>query len=178
LVVANDKPHKNLDLMLRSFHLARRTHRFPGQLVLVGGVSEDHALAHRAHRLGIADHVRCLGRIPQQHLHALYHMSALLLHVALYEGFGLPILEAMRAGLPVVTSNYGAMREIGEGVARLVNPLDVNEVAAALQRVLVDDPLRRRMVEAGRRRADTFSWERAVDGTVEAYRQALGEGRS
>jgi alpha-1,3-rhamnosyl/mannosyltransferase len=178
LVVANDKPHKNLDLMLRSFHLARRTHRFPGQLVLVGGVSEDHVLAHRAHRLGIADHVRCLGRIPQQHLHALYHMSALLLHVALYEGFGLPILEAMRAGLPVVTSNYGAMREIGEGVARLVNPLDVNEVAAALQRVLVDDPFRRRMVEAGRRRADTFSWERAVDGTVDAYRQALGEGRS
>jgi glycosyltransferase involved in cell wall biosynthesis len=178
LVVANDKPHKNLDLTLRAYHLARRVHGLPGQLVLVGGVGNDHELAHRVRRLGISDSVRCVGRIPQQHLHALYHMSAVLVHAALYEGFGLPILEAMRAGLPVVTSNVGAMREIGEGAARLVNPLDVNEVAAALQRVLVDDPLRRRMVEAGRRRADTLSWDRTVDGTVDTYRQALGEGAS
>jgi glycosyltransferase involved in cell wall biosynthesis len=175
LVVANDKPHKNLEVVLRSYHLARRQHGMPGQLVLVGGVAEDHPLAQRAARLGLEGHIRCLGRVPQPHLHALYHLSEVLLHVALYEGFGLPILEAMRAGLPVVTSNLGAMREIGEGAARLVNPLDVAEVAAALERVLVDDALRQRMVEAGRRRADLLSWERTVDGTLEAYRQALGE---
>ena len=81
----------------------------------------------------------------------------------------------MRAGLPVITANLGAMRELGEGVARLVNPMDVNEVAGALERVLVDDPLRRRMVEAGRKRAETMTWRRTVDNTVAAYRQALGE---
>jgi alpha-1,3-rhamnosyl/mannosyltransferase len=175
LVVANDKPHKNLDVVLRAYHLAMRRHRVPGQLVFVGGVEPSSRLAARAERLGMAEHVRFLGRVPQSHLRALYHVAAVLLHVALYEGFGLPILEAMRAGLPVVTSNVGAMRELGEDAARLVNPLDVGEVARAVEQVLVDDPLRRRMVEAGRRRAERLTWERTVDETVAAYRRALGE---
>ncbi len=175
LVVSNDKPHKNLDGVLRAYHLACREHGLPGQLVFVGGPDDDHALAHRARRMGLGARVRCLGRVPLEDLYGLYHTSAVLLHVALYEGFGLPVLEAMRSGLPVVTSNLGAMREVGEGAARLVNPLDIAEVAAALERVLVDDPLRRRMIEAGRKRAEVLTWDRAVDGTVAAYRQALGE---
>jgi glycosyltransferase involved in cell wall biosynthesis len=176
LVVSNDKPHKNLDVVLRAFHLARRDRGLPGQLVMVGGVGPDHQLERRAERLGLRDFVRCLGRVSHPQLRALYHLSAVLLHVARYEGFGLPVLEAMRAGLPVVTSNLGAMREIGEGAARLVNPLDVAEIAEALERVVVDDPLRRRMVEAGTRRAESLSWERTVEGTLETYRKVLGEG--
>lgn len=176
LVVANDKPHKNLDMVLRAYHLAVRRHRIPGQLVFVGGVEPSSRLASRAECLGLADRVRFLGRVPQSHLWALYHVAAVLLHIALYEGFGLPLLEAMGTGLPVVTSNVGAMRELGEDVARLVNPLDVNEVAAAVEQVLVDDPLRQRMTDAGRRRAERMTWERTVDMTVEAYRRALGEG--
>ncbi len=174
-VVANDKPHKNLDMVLRSYHRAVRHHRIPGQLVFVGGVEPSSRLAARAEHLGLSDRVRFLGRVPQTHLRALYHVAAVLLHISLYEGFGLPVLEAMGAGLPVVTSNIGAMRELGEDVARLVNPLDVDEVAAAVEQVLVDDPLRRRMIEAGRRRAERMTWERTVDKTVEAYRRALGE---
>jgi len=175
-VVANDKPHKNLDVVLRAYHLAVRRHRIPGQLVFVGGVEPSSRMARRAARLGLTDRVRFLGRVPQSHLRALYHVAAVLLHISLYEGFGLPVLEAMGAGLPVVTSNVGAMRELGEDVARLVNPLDVDEVAGAVEQVLVDDPLRRRMIEAGRRRAERLTWERTVDKTVEAYRRALGEG--
>jgi alpha-1,3-rhamnosyl/mannosyltransferase len=174
VVVANDKPHKNLDVVLRSYHLAVRRHRIPGQLVFVGGVDPSSRLAIRAERLGLHDRVRFLGRVPQSHLWALYHVAAVLLHISLYEGFGLPVLEAMGAGLPVVTSNVGAMQELGEDAARLVNPLDVDEVAKAVEQVLVDDPLRRRMVEAGRKRAERLTWERTVDETVEAYRRALG----
>ena len=81
----------------------------------------------------------------------------------------------MCAGLPVVTSNLGAMCELGEGAARLVNPLEVDEVAEALERVLVDDPLRRRMIDAGRKKADSMSWDRTVEETVAVYRLALGE---
>lgn len=175
LVVSNDKPHKNLDVTLRAFELACRKNSIPGQLILVGGVGPDHPLAERAVRAGLGDRVHALGRISQSDLRALYHLSAVLLHVARYEGFGLPILEAMCAGLPVVTSNVGAMRELGEGAARLVNPMDVTEIAAALERVLVDDPLRRRMIDAGHRRAETLTWERTVEGTLATYRRALGE---
>lgn len=174
LVVGNDKPHKNFDLVLRAFHLARRRHRLPGQLVFVGGVRPDGRIASRCQRLGLEDRVRFLGRVPGAHLHAVYHVAAVLLHAALYEGFGLPILEAMRVGLPVITSNLGAMRELGEGAARLVNPLDVDEVAGAVERVLVDDPLRRRMIEAGRRKAENLTWERMTAETVAVYRDAVG----
>jgi glycosyltransferase involved in cell wall biosynthesis len=175
LVVANDKPHKNLDLVLRAYHLAVREHRIPGQLVFLGGADAKSRLRVRAERLGLGDRVRLLGKVPRDDLHTLYHVAAALLHVSLYEGFGLPVLEAMCAGLPVVTSNLGAMRELGEGAARLVNPLEVDEVAEALERVLVDDPLRRRMIDAGRKKADTMGWDRTVEETVAVYRLALGE---
>jgi len=175
-VVANDKPHKNVETALRAFHVAVRRHRIPGQLVLVGGFPPGGGLEARAVRMGLEGRVRCLGRVPARDLRGLYHLAAVLLHVALYEGFGLPVLEAMAAGLPVITSNLGAMRELGEGVARLVHPLDVAEVAAALERVLVDDPLRQRMVAAGRRRAAELTWDRTVEATVAAYRGAAGEG--
>jgi glycosyltransferase involved in cell wall biosynthesis len=175
LVVANDKPHKNLDLVLRAYHLAVRKHRIPGQLVFLGGAGQESRLQTRTNQFGLGERVRLLGRVPRADLYALYHMAAVQLHVSLYEGFGLPVLEAMCAGVPVITSNLGAMRELGEGVARLVNPLEVDEVAAAIERVLVDDPLRRRMVEAGRRRAESLSWDRTVEETVAVYRLALGE---
>ncbi len=177
LVVANDKPHKNLDTVLRAYHLAIRTHGIPGQLVFVGGVNPDSRLARRAQGLGLEDRVRFVGRVAGQDLHGLYHTASVLLHTALYEGFGLPVLEAMLAGLPVITSNVGAMQELGEGVARLVNPLDVNEMARVLEEVMVDDPLRLRMVEAGRRRASRLTWEKMVEGTMEVYRTALGNDR-
>ena len=140
---------------------------------MAGGPGVGSRLAERARRLGLGDRVRLLGRVSQRDLTGLYHLSSVLLHVALYEGFGLPVLEAMRVGLPVITSNLGAMRELGEGAARLVNPLDVYEVAGALEKVLVDDPLRQRMVAAGRRKADKLPWESTVEATVAIYRQAL-----
>ena len=173
LVVANDKPHKNLDTVLRAYHLSVRTHGLPGQLVFAGGVKPDGRLARKAAGLGIGDRIRFVGRVSSADLARLYHLSAVLLHIALYEGFGLPILEGMRVGLPVITSNVGAMQELGEGVARLVNPLDVQEVARALERVLIDDPLRRRMIESGKVRAGKMSWEKTVDGTMAVYRKAL-----
>ncbi|MEN8165309.1 MAG: glycosyltransferase family 1 protein [Acidobacteriota bacterium] len=173
LVIANDKPHKNLDTVLRAYHLGVRTHGLPGQLVFAGGVKPDGRLARKAVGLGIGDRVRFVGRVSTADLARLYHLSAVLLHVALYEGFGLPILEAMKTGLPVITSNVGAMQELGEGVARLVNPLDVQEVAGAIERVLIDDPLRRRMIESGKVRAGKMSWEKTVDGTMAVYRKAL-----
>ncbi len=173
LVVANDKPHKNLDTVLRAYHLGIRKYGLPGQLVFAGGVKPEGRLARKAAGLGIGDRVRFVGRVSTADLARLYHLSAALLHIALYEGFGLPILEGMQAGLPVITSNGGAMLELGEGVARLVNPLDVQEVARAIERVMIDDPLRRRMIDSGKTRAGKMSWEKTVEGTIAVYRKAL-----
>jgi len=171
LVVGNDKPHKNLPTALRAFHLAIRSRNIPGQMVFVGGIEENSRLAAQARGLGLQERTRFLGRVSGEDLYGLYHLSALLLHIALYEGFGLPILEAMASGLPVITSNLGAMIELGEGIARLVNPMDVQEISDLLSTVLVDDPLRRRMIEAGRKFARTLSWERCIDETMDVYRE-------
>jgi len=176
LTVGNDKPHKNADVVLRAFHRAVRHRKLPGQLVMVGGILPGAPLSTRAQRMGLGERVRVLGRVPWRELACLYHLSSAMVHVALYEGFGLPILEAMCAGLPVVTSNLGAMRELGEGAALLVNPLSVQEVAEAMEKVLIDDPLRRRMVEAGRRRAASMTWESTVEATVAVYHEAMGGG--
>ena len=175
LVVANDKPHKNASTALRAFHRAVRTRGIPGQLVFVGGFSPECRLASAARHMDLGDRVLFLGRLPRKELIAFYHLSSLLLHVALYEGFGLPVLEGMAAGVPVITSNVGAMRELGEGAALLVGPLDVFGIARALERALVDDPLRRRMIEAGRLRAKELTWDRAAESTVAVYRQAAGK---
>lgn len=174
LAVGNDKAHKNLDTVLRVFHQAVRRYQIPGQLVFVGGVDPSGPISRRAERLGLEGRVRVVGRVPTEDLHGLYHASSVLIHLALYEGFGYPILEAMHAGLPVVTANLGAMQELGEGAALLVNPLDVNGAAAALDQVLLDDPLRRRMREAGRRRANRLTWEKMIETTVDVYRRVSG----
>lgn len=176
IVVGNDKPHKNVETAVRSFHRAVRRHRIPGQLVIVGGFSEQGPLGRMAARLGMEERIRFTGWVPDADLVALYHLASVLVHLSLYEGFGLPILEAMAAGLPVITANIGAMREVAAGSARLVHPLDVHEVADALERVLVDDSMRRRMIEAGRRRANELSWKRSAAETARVYRQVLGEG--
>lgn len=173
LVVGNNKPHKNLPTALRSFHLAIRKRGIPGQLVFVGGIDASSRLAAQARGLGLGERCRFLGRVSGPELHGLYHLSALLLHIALYEGFGLPILEAMLAGLPVITSNLGAMIELGEGIARLVNPMDVQEISDRISTVLVDDPLRRRMIESGRKFARTLSWRRCITDTVKVYQDVL-----
>lgn len=174
LVIANDKPHKNVSTVLRAFHRGVQHHRLAGQLVIAGGFEPGDPIEERAHSLGLGDRVRCVGRVSGADLRGLYHLSSLLIHLALYEGFGLPIVEAMAAGLPIIASNLGALREIGEGPAQLVHPQDVGEISTALARVLVDDPLRRRMIEAGRRKAERFTWERTVEGTIAVYRKALG----
>lgn len=173
LVVGNNKAHKNLPTALRSFHLAIRKWGIPGQLVFVGGIDENSRLSAQARGLGLGERCRFLGRVSGEELHGLYHLSALLLHIALYEGFGLPILEAMLAGLPVITSNLGAMIELGEGIARLVNPMDIGEISELISKLLVDDPLRRRMIESGRKFARTLSWERCIAETVKSYRDVL-----
>jgi glycosyltransferase involved in cell wall biosynthesis len=169
------EPKKNLGTLLRAVARLARAGRFrPATLAITGAAGwgvEDPAVA--AARLGCGDVVRCLGPVPDGDLPALYGEALAFVFPSLWEGFGLPVLEAMAAGAPVLASRRGALPEIAADAALLVEPEEA-ALAEALDRLLGDAPLRARLREAGFARARAFSWERAARETMAVYRAALG----
>jgi len=160
------EPRKNLGRLLEAFD---RLDPVEADLVLVGpeGWRED-LPATRARRLGFVSRVE---------LDALYAAATIVCYPSLREGFGLPVLEAMAQGAAVVTSATTATAEVAGGAGVLVDPLDVDDIASALERLLRDPDERARLGLAARERAATFSWARTAAATVGAYRDAL-RGRS
>jgi glycosyltransferase involved in cell wall biosynthesis len=104
---------------------------------------------------------------------ALYSGATVFVFPSLYEGFGLPVLEAMACGVPVVTSNVSATAEVAGDAAMLVDPLSEGYIAEGMRRLLRDEDLRSELRERGLARASTFSWRRAADETVAVYERAL-----
>jgi glycosyltransferase involved in cell wall biosynthesis len=169
------EPKKNLGTLLRAVARLARTGRLGSATLAIAGAAgwgtEDPAAA--AARLGLGDRVRCLGPVPDADLPALYGEALVFVFPSLWEGFGLPVLEAMAAGAPVLASRRGALPEITAGAAWLVEP-DEGALAEALERLLGDAALRARLREAGLARARAYSWERAARETMAVYRAALG----
>ena len=110
--------------------------------------------------------------VPQELLAALYWQAEVFVLPSLYEGFGLPVLEAAACGTPVVASNVSSLPEILRGVAELVNPEYVPGIVAGIERILADRTWRQKLIERGRQRASTFSWDRSVRETLAVYEQA------
>jgi glycosyltransferase involved in cell wall biosynthesis len=174
LFVGNPKPHKNLDNLVKALAAAKRATPFAAPLVCVGGrPGSEFKIRQRAEQLGIADGVQLLGEVPQEALPALYQGAHLFLYPTLYEGFGLPVVEAMASGTPVITSNTSALREIAEGYAYLVNPLDVPGMAEAISLCVTDDERRTALARLGEQRARDFDWRQAAERTLEVYLSAL-----
>jgi len=123
-------------------------------------------------RLGLDQQVRFLGYVPDEDLPALYSGALLLAFPSLYEGFGLPVLEAMACGTPVLTSNVSATAEVAGDAALLVDPRSVDALTSALGRLLTDDALRAELRRRGLARAAEFSWERTARETLTVYEQA------
>jgi glycosyltransferase involved in cell wall biosynthesis len=170
LTVGTLEPRKNLSRLLQAYAWLNCSH----QLVHVGpkGWQYDNILA-QLDRLGLRERVRLLGYVPLDDLVGLYNAASLFVYPSLYEGFGLPILEAMACGCPVVTSNVSAMPEVAGEAAMLIDPYDVQAIAGAIQRVLGDPALADRMREQGFAQARRFSWERCAQETIGVYRRAL-----
>ena len=175
LFVGNPKPHKNLDNVVQAYARARRLSSFDAPLVCVGAKSgADAKIRQRAEYLGVADRVRLLGHVADEVLPAVYQGATLFLYPTLYEGFGLPVVEAMASRVAVVTSNTSALKEISEGYARLVDPLDVPAMAEAIAELMADDDRRAALATLGARRAEDFRWEETARKTLAIYRAVLG----
>jgi len=176
LHIGNHKPHKNAEGLLKAYQIL--VHDGRGEtppLVLVGGFSPDGLLARRAAAMGLGGRVRCLGYVERRELAALFRGAALFLYPTLYEGFGLPVLEAMACGVPVVAGDIPAVREVAGDAVERVNPRDVVELASAVRRLLDQGEHRRELAERGRARAREFSWQRAADATLSVYRAVAAE---
>lgn len=174
LFVGNPKPHKNLDRVVQAYARALELHDFPHPLVCVGDRSGiEFKIRQRAEQMGIGDRIVLLGHVAQEALPAIYQGASLFLYPTLYEGFGLPVVEAMASGTPVITSNTSALKEIAAGYAQLVNPLDVDAMAEAIVQCLTDESRSENLRRMGKRRSEDFDWGRAAEKTLDVYRQVL-----
>lgn len=161
---------KNLTRTLDAFAAARRRSSLPHQLVLVGlDDTLSPELDERMHRAGLQESIVRTGLIPDQDLAALLKGADLMVYASLFEGFGLPVLEAMAVGCPVVTSRTSCLPEVAGDAAILVDPQDTEEIAAAIERVLTDATLRKDLSQRGRLRAARFSWRRTAERTLQVY---------
>jgi len=168
-------PHKNVIRIIEAFATLKteldKDGAFPDlKLIIIGDeVSKHPDLRREVVKSGVQYDVRFLGFVPIEVLRVLYDMAKIFVFPSLYEGFGLPPLEAMAHGTPVVTSNTSSLPEVVGKAAVLVNPENVFEISRALHRVLMDQPLREKMKKAGMERAEKFSWEASVRRMLEVY---------
>jgi glycosyltransferase involved in cell wall biosynthesis len=174
-------PHKNVVRMIEAFSALKteleKEQAYPDlKLIIIGDdVSGNPDLRRTVIRSGVQNDVRFLGFVPIEILRTFYDAAKIFVFPSLYEGFGLPPLEAMALGTPVVTSNVSSLPEVVGNAAVLVHPENVFEIMRALHRVLLDKELRERMKERSYRQAAKFSWEKSVQRLVESYREVVGE---
>jgi glycosyltransferase involved in cell wall biosynthesis len=164
LYVGNHKPHKNFDRLLQAFALSGVGSDYV--LVSTGNPSND--LRRKIEELEMARRVKFVGQIPDEDLASLYRGATALVLVSLYEGFGLPLIEAMSCGAPVITSNVASMPEVVGDAAILVDPLDVGEIAESLRKVASDAELRQRLRAYGIERARLYSWDLTASRITQA----------
>ena len=172
LYTGNIKPHKNIDRLIEAYADLRRRGIEDYKLLIIGDeVSKYPNLRRLVHRFHLHQHVRFLGFVPDATLAALYRLATVFVFPSLYEGFGLPPLEAMTAGAPVITSNVSSLPEVVGDAALLIDPMDPTSIADGLARVLCDADLRADLVRRGQARARAFSWERSAARVHEVYRE-------
>jgi glycosyltransferase involved in cell wall biosynthesis len=178
------RPHKNVVRIIEAFsalksELQKEQQYLDLKLIIIGDDLSSHPRLRRTVvRSGVQNDVRFLGFVPIEVLRIFYDVAKIFVFPSLYEGFGLPPLEAMAHGTPVVTSNTSSLPEVAGNAALLVNPENVFEIRKGLQRALLDPALRERMKQRGYQQAQRFSWTTSVSRILEIYREVAGAGVS
>jgi glycosyltransferase involved in cell wall biosynthesis len=181
LYAGNIKPQKNLPRLIEAFAVAKadlRDHpQFAGlKLLLIGDSAEEHSDLRRAVlRSRVQGEVRFLGFVPHSVLRVFYSRASAFLFPSLYEGFGLPPLEAMAHGTPVLTSSASSLPEVFADAALQVNPENVFEIARGIRQILTEDVTRAALIRRGHDLVRKYSWERSAEQVREVYRAVLAE---
>jgi len=170
LYVGMLEPRKNLVRLIKTYKESKTRHKMDYHLVIVGekGWMYDE-IFKTTKSLNLKSDVIFTGYVGEDDLSLLYNGAKLLVYPSLYEGFGLPPLEAMACGTPVVTSNISSLPEVVGDAAVLVNPYDVDSIAEGILKVLVDGKLKDNLVKKGFNRVKLFSWERTASETLKVY---------
>ena len=175
LFVGTLEPRKNLTRLLEAFARLPDSLRSRAMLAIAGGKGWGGVdVATIAERFGIGDRVRVLGYVDDSQLATLYAHALFLAMPSLYEGFGLPLLEAMSHGTPVLTSNCASMPEVAGDAGMLVDPCDVDSVAHGLSELLSHDARRNALACLAKTHAASFSWDRAAEDTLRIFDDAIG----
>lgn len=176
LFLGTVEPRKNLVRLIEAYAGLDRQAAGDCPLIIAGGVRPGGEMVlQRAAQLGVGERVRFVGFVPEEDKPLWYNSACLFTYPSLYEGFGLPVLEAFACGTPVITSNRSSLPEVVGDAGLLVDPLDVSALTQAMSRALSDVELRDRLVKSGLARSELFSWRRAAEQTLDTYRHALAE---
>lgn len=164
---------KNISNIVKAYYKLKKD-KMKHKLILAGGIGQKHKdkeIFKTVRQLGLQKEVIFTGYIPDGDLPSLYNAADLFVFPSIYEAFGLPPLEAMACGIPVITSDRGAFPEVVGDAGIMVDPYDVDGLAKAMQEVLTNDNLKQNMVKKGLKRAEMFSWEKCAKEVLEVYEE-------
>lgn len=178
LCVSTLHPHKNLELLVSAFSEFRRTH--PEFRLVIAGMRGFHAAAleRQIAAENAAEFVQLTGWIPREELYALFRDAWAFVYPSTFEGFGMPVLEAMAAGVPALCSDIPPLREVAAGAALYFDPADRGALLTEMRRIVEDEPLRARLASQGRERAREFSWDRSARAVLNALERAYRSNSS
>jgi glycosyltransferase involved in cell wall biosynthesis len=172
LFVGTVSPRKNLVTLLRAIAKLKKK-GIKEKLVIVGDSGwKTKELSIIINELNLNKEIIFAGYVSEEELLLFYNLASVFVFPSIYEGFGLPVLEAMKSGCPVVASNNSCLPEIAGKAGLLVDPLDSTAFAEAIEKVLTDSLLRKRMILLGKKRASEFSWKKTAEQTIKAYKRA------
>ena len=177
MYAGNVKPHKNLERLIDAFVVLRQSGFNDLKLLITGSEISRYATLRRAvHRYNLHKHVRFLGFQSETTLAALYRLADVFVFPSLYEGFGLPPLEAMASGTPVVVSNVSSLPEVVGDAGIQVNPYDADAIADGIRQVLTNSTLREELTARGLARARAFSWQESITRVRQIYQEVAAAG--
>ena len=164
------EPRKNLIGLIKAYHSLPGTLKEEYDLIITGSqgwLNSD--IYNTVKILGLGDKIRFTGPVPDEDLPYLYNGATIFVYPSFYEGFGLPVLEAMQCGCPVITSDVSSLPEVAGNAALLVDPEDIDDIKNSMNKLLTDEGLRKRLSIKGLEQAGNFSWDKCARETLEVY---------